>query len=441
MELIGKFQDQELGRKEMKKAFLVMMALVLAVVLAAPVSAAEFKYGGYWRSRIVSSDNVQDGTDLLDDNYNRIDQRLRMYFYFVASENFRMVTRWEVNTIWGQAATGGDVGADSNNFLMKNVYAEIKIPNTPVTTRIGVQGIDMMGGWLVADDFSAMTMDAKFGAVKLLGGYIAARNEDFTSTEDNIDDVFLGLQYANGPWKGGLYGFYQYARNLNASYVVYTVPTLDNNLFDLGLELGYATKQFDITARGIKNLGSTDDAFGNSGDYKGWMAELVGNVYVNNFTFTLGGFYTSGDDDFSDDDIEAFVYPLGRSHYWSEVLGFGAFGVQDQQAPRGNGWTAGDAPSNLWTVTAGVAWQALEKTKLGFNYYYIGTAEDVTADITNGDTSSEVGNEFDLLIEQRLIDGLRLRMVAGYLVAGDARTNIADDDDAWLLGAKLDWAF
>jgi len=85
LELIGKFQDQELGRKEMKKAFLVMMALVLAVVLAAPVSATEFKYGGYWRSRIVSSDNVQDGTDTLDDNYNRIDQRLRMYFYFVAS--------------------------------------------------------------------------------------------------------------------------------------------------------------------------------------------------------------------------------------------------------------------------------------------------------------------------------------------------------------------
>lgn len=423
----------------MKKAFLVMMALVLAVVLAAPVSAAEFKYGGYWRARIVSSDNVQDGTDKLDDNYNRIDQRLRMYFYFVASENFRLVSKWEVNTIWGQAASGGDVGADSNNFLMKNVYAEIAIPNTPLTTRIGVQGIVMMGGWMIDDDFSALTMEAKFNQFKLLGGYIAARNEDFTSTEDNIDDVYLGLEFANGPFKAGLYGFYQYARELDAVYIGYTLPTFDNNLFDLGLELGYATKQFDIMARGIKNLGSTNDAFGRSGDYKGWMAELGGNFYVNNFTFSLGGFYTSGDDDFTDDDIDGYVYPLGRSHYWSELMGFGAFGVQDQQTPKGNGWTAADGPSNLWTATAGVAWQALEKTKLGFNYYYIGTAEKVPSE--PGDTSGEVGHEFDLLIEQKLVDNLRLRMVGAYLLAGDARTALAEDDDAWLAGAKLDWAF
>jgi len=312
-----------------------------------------------------------------------------------------------------------------------------------VTTRIGVQGIAMMGGWMVDDDFSALTMDAKFGAFKLLGGYIAARNEDFTSTEDNIDDVFLGLQYANGPWNAGLIGFYQYARDASKLKSYSLLPDgLDSNLFNLGLELGYATKQFDVKVQGIKNLGSYDDYLtGDSYDYKGWMVAAGGNYYINNFTLTLGGFYTSGDDDATDGDVDNFVYADGRSHYWSELMGAGAFGVQDQQLVTGNGWEANTGPSNLWTATAGVAWQALEKTKLGFNYYYIGTAEDVTADFTNGDTSSEVGNEFDLLIEQKLIDGLKLRMVGAYLLAGDARTDLKDDDDAWLLGAKLDWAF
>jgi hypothetical protein len=112
------------------------------------------------------------------------------------------------------------------------------------------------------------------------------------------------------------------------------------------------------------------------------------------------------------------------------------------------GYAAGDGPSNLWMINAGVAWQALEGTKLTLNYYYIGTSGDVVANLEyfagfpiDIEYSSSVGHELDFYLDQKVVDGLNLRLVAAYLIADDAYTAFEDDDDTYELGAQLLWAF
>lgn len=456
----------------MKKNLVVLVAVLAAVAVAMPAFAVDFKYGGLYRLRWQSNDNVADGQDKdkgtgFDDNGNWFDQRLRMLFTFVASENLQLVTHWEADTLWGRESPGagrhggGDIGADATNLEMKNVYLEFNVPNTPVRAKLGVQGASFLKGWIFADDFSGAVFSTKMDPVKVTFGYVAAQNTNVTTTQENVDDFFLSLDYANGPFTASLVGWYQYAHNTNLStypdmstgtfYATTTPAVTDNNLFNLGLSLGYKTDMMVLGLTGIKNFGSYDLAGGKGQDYTGWMLEGTADFLWNPFTFHLGAFYTSGDKDNRAsfdyaDDYDAFAYARGASYYWSELLGLGLLDVSvlgaDHLNPNHQGaYRAADIPSNLWALNAGVIWQALPETKVTFNYYYVATATDVLADAATGATDDTVGHEVNLYISQGIIDKLNLTIVGAYLFADDAYTIYKDDDDAYELGAVLQWRF
>lgn len=488
----------------MKRQLLVLGAILLLIMIAAPCFAeVEFKYGGAMWVRLQSHDNLADGSSDIDDNSNWIDQRLRMHFSFIASERLQVVTKWEADTTWGNEVSGmarhggGDVGADATNLEMKNVYLDFLIPETPVKAKLGVQGIDALSGWMINDDFSAALLSTKYGAFNIRLGYIAARNEDVTDASDNMDDMLLGFDYADGPMSASLYGFWQAARNqvistqyqpsstggelisdsgysqwkeIDGKGVQYqsdgakkitvngssVVGVDDNNLFDIGLSLGYKMDWVNVFLNYVQNLGGYDVTNGaaSSVDYRGFMVEAGANFNFDPFTFTLGGFYASGDDDSTDDVDNAFRYPKGASHYWSEIMGNGTLdsrvgeaGDVDHVLSKNRGdFNAVDGPSNLWTITAGASWQALRTTKLTFNYYYIQTAKDVISDLnmtskTVNETSKEIGHEFDFYLDQQVVDGLALRLIGAYLVAGDAISVYANDDNIWEAGAQLLWTF
>ena len=78
----------------MKKCLLVLLILAAVLVAVLPAFAVDFKYGGYYFARWITSNNVTDGNSNLDDNQNYFDQRLRLYFDFIASENLRLVTKY-----------------------------------------------------------------------------------------------------------------------------------------------------------------------------------------------------------------------------------------------------------------------------------------------------------------------------------------------------------
>ena len=124
----------------MKKYLVMLIALTVAVAVAAPAFAAvEFKYGGQFRARWISDDNITDGSSnsnaftQFGDNTNIIDQRLRLYFTFQASKNLKVVTKLEMgDTVWGSQGgrfgAGGRPGADAVAVEVKNAYVEFNIP-------------------------------------------------------------------------------------------------------------------------------------------------------------------------------------------------------------------------------------------------------------------------------------------------------------------------
>lgn len=445
----------------MRKVWLIGCGLLVTIALTFPALAVDFKYGGMYLIRWQSQNNVADGNDDFDDNGNWFDQRLRMYFTFVGSERLQLVTKWEADTQWGRESSGagrhggGDIGADATNLEMKNVHLKFMLPVLEATATVGVQGMEILGGWIFADDFSGAVLAKSLDSLKVRVGYVAGQNKSVTDVSENIDDFFLELSYAQGPFSAAVVGFYQSANNNKTSIFedyIYDQPVdwlsgrdvRGNDLIDLGLYLAYTNDRIDAHVNFVKNLGGYDLVGGGSGDYKGWMLEGRADFTVSNFVLSAGGFYTSGDDDLNDNDVDAFVYPRGRSFYWSEILGLGTLDVNaggfDTFNSVGQGaYAPGDGPSNLWMLTAGVRWQAMEKTALTFNYYYIGTSEKVES--APGETDDSIGHEINFYLDQGIVDGLQLRLVGAYLFADDAFKTIKDDDDAYEVGAQLAWKF
>lgn len=458
----------------MKKYMVMFVALFVAVCVAAPAMAAvEFKWGGQFRARYISQQNFYDGTDDFNDHNNYFDQRMRLYLTAIASENLRVVTRWEMgDTKWGNNGTGGRVGADERIVELKNAYLDFAIPCTPVRAKIGVQGIALMDAWIVDDDFSGAVFEAKFKPVTLQLGYIAAQKVTggdfgtFADNDQNIDSFFFSADYAEGPYSASFVAFYQRGRDTGVSVDPATLSTPtsvasltgsassflsgasfnDNNLWDVAIKFAYKVDWMSAYVSFIKNLGSVEiDGF--DADYTGYAVDLGANFFYGPWTFNLGGFYISGPDTDDDgfvtgDDVEWFTYPWATSKYFSEIMGGG---ILDNNAPQslsqGSFFRGYGFPTNVWTITAGAAYQVAPKTKVSASYWYFNTSSAVS-DGTGG-TTHDLGHEFDVYVTQGIVDGLTLDLVGAYMFTGDAfnLTGTDDHDNIYELGARLQWNF
>lgn len=463
----------------MKKILVSIVVLLAVVAIVLPASAFEVKYGGLFRVRPQFNDNLTGANppgnpvgSNWNDNQHYIDQRLRIFMQFIASENLRVVTGFETDTLWG--GYGSKLRyehRDAIDIELKHAYMDFMIPCTPVRAKAGLQPLAFMQGWIVDEDFTAFDFSAKFDPITVSAGYIQeltanATNQPVTQWGQRVDDWYLSASYAQGPFTAGIVGFYQNGRNggstsaPSANTWVSEAPRGNNdNLFDLGVNLGYKLDWMNVFLNYVQNLGSYDSVTtGQSVNYKGFMVEAGSNFFYGPFTFNLGGFVTSGDDQQSKvtNSYNGFVYPVGKSHYWSEIMGLGTLenltgfaGAADQVTNKNIGaYSAGDHPSNLWTLNAGAAWQALEGTKLTFNYYYIGVYNAVLAGtkLTPSGTirnynSNSLGNEFDLYLDQKVVDGLMLRLVGAYMIANDGYSIFNEDANPWELGARLQWSF
>ncbi len=252
------------------------------------------------------------------------------------------------------------------------------------------------------------------------------------------------------------------------------IASNNNTLVDVGMSVGYKTDWIDAYVNYIHNFGHMDLTYtpgtyatlaafnqqlGGNGipprtiNFEGWMVEAGASFTFNPVTFTLGGFAVSGGNMMNVQKWgDNFYYPRGASHYWSEVMGLGTldsqFGAVANDRPIGQyGYQGADIPSNLWTLSTGVAVQALPGTKLTLNYYYIGTMAPSVSDFTTGYAantikySREVGNEFDFYLDQDIVDGLKARLVMGYLFAGPAFSMFPGETNAYKCGAQLLWTF
>ncbi len=251
---------------------------------------------------------------------------------------------------------------------VKNVYAEFKIPNTPLAARVGVQGVALLDSWIIDTDVSGGLIIADLKPVTLILGYVAGQNYITTTEDENIDDLAGAVIYKQGGFTAGLVGLWQDAHNTPASVfptlaaafddplqvsvpastaipnpyqymvvngAVANVPQVlaqQNDLIDVGLQLGYKNDFLSVYLNAVKNFGSVQlgpnvNTLFNA-DYKGWMVDAGANWFCGPFTLNGGGFYTSGSEltlvtkngglpsstnpqiIASNLDIDGFTYPL-----------------------------------------------------------------------------------------------------------------------------------
>ncbi len=161
-------------------------------------------------------------------------------------------------------------------------------------------------------------------------------------------------------------------------------------------------------------------------------------------------------------DVSWFTYPLATAKYSSEIIGGGvlgddvyiergykqgiAAGTIESGGPGAGGlagtmyWRGYGFPTNLYTITAGTSYQLCPGTKLSASYWYWGTPDAVPvgfeqssltfhgtrgtpgyyASATAYQMSSNIGNEMDFYVDQKVVDNLTLTLVGAYLFADEA---------------------
>ncbi len=180
----------------MKRICTLVLAAGLLFGAATGASAIDFKAKGQWLMGFGVGDanpikNFRD-TDGKKQKFNSDDdfqaaQRLRLQLDAVASEALSGTVYFEIgNTQWGQAGTGGALGADANNVIrLKRAYLDWVVPNTDAKVRMGIQGValpNVAGGSAVMDtDVAGITVNYKFNDnVGLTALWARPLNDNYT---------------------------------------------------------------------------------------------------------------------------------------------------------------------------------------------------------------------------------------------------------------------
>jgi hypothetical protein len=186
-----------------KKIMVAAAAGALGVAAATPAMAFENEFHGMYRAFGYATNaykqngaaspanglTLQKGaqTDAF------IEQRARIMYIAKASDDLKLVTHFELNTKFGNAASSGDLDTDATNILTKNLYLDFKIPSTPVRAMVGTQPFnDSFGGLFGNFDAAGASFTAKMNALTATYAYFNVGNEG-TTTLTNSDSQDLNL--------------------------------------------------------------------------------------------------------------------------------------------------------------------------------------------------------------------------------------------------------
>jgi hypothetical protein len=444
----------------MKRFLFCLVALIGVMVLIAPSFAAEMKINGMSRVKFISYNNM-DGDDDADDQNNFIKQRMRMYFTSIASENLKLVYKNEIDFEWGDdqfsrrgtRGNGGGIGGDNVNLETKNLYMEFMVPDTPVKTTLGLQGITLHKGIWISDDAAAARFDMNFDPVSVTLAYVNAVDTDFTSSEDDVWQLHASVGYKAENMDARLSLGYEKGQDDEATTGIksddfYQVMGEFNMSFDMVSFFVIAGMDFGEVDGNNTLAGQAADR-----DYDGFMFYGGADFALDLATIRVAGMYFSGDDEGDlDKDYRSFT---GETFSWSEVLSDGYFWEANSNQNQ-IGWihtTNGPAncPSNMWAFNVGADLKPTDTTTIAVDLYYIGMVEDRTV---AGDDEDTIGTELDVSLTQKIYDNFDVKIVGAYLLADDGYgvyNGDPDDptvtqaensgDDAWIIGMGFNYTF
>lgn len=289
---------------------------------------------------------------------NYFEQRARLYYSAKANANLKLVTAFEIDSVWGDRAagslpqatpaaganlytgafrnSGGALESDAVNLETKWVYLDFKVPSAPTKVKLGIQSYkDNLKGIFADFDIAGIHTLTELDKAKVTLAYFRAYDQSYFATsptavrgQSDLDMAVVGASYALSD-----------KSNIGLDYYLYNDP------------------------RGVNVLpggGSTADmqlhTFGLYGDTK------LGNTALSGFVAYQGGLFKPGAAGGSTSYQNAYaanVYartPLGRGTLKSALL---VTSGDDQNASTGGskhftGWVGTNQSANAtWNNATG----------------------------------------------------------------------------------------
>lgn len=276
----------------------VFIAIVVSLLMASP-ALADYKLNGYFRTQMITQNT---GNTIQKDSKSNsmVDNRLRMKFQDNLNEYVHFVYYAEIDTDWGLASKGdigggGRAGADGVNVETKNVYLDVKIPNTALSTRIGVQTFhDNEGGIVLYDDQAGIRGDFSLAGTNVTLAYFK-KDEGSLSAWDDNDFYAVQLSQKYGDFaKAGL-DFYDNNDQTDA---------VQANAWWAGVHGDYKFGVFGLQGFFLYNHHNATAAGDQSGN--AWAATVKGNMLIPNGHMGLRLIYMNADDSDNHDNTFAF---------------------------------------------------------------------------------------------------------------------------------------
>ena len=370
----------------MKKILTLMLAAGMLLGAASGAKAIDFKASGEW----LVGFGLGDGSLIKDvDNKKRhhedtfnAGQRVRLQLDAVASESLSGTVFFEIgDQMWGNAESGGALGADGKEVKVKNAYIDWMVPNTDLKLRMGLQAVAMpnvAGGSAIMDgDAAAVVASYQFndnvGLTALwmrplndnYAGRVYGDREDYQKNYlDNMDlfALMLPLKFDGvelTPW--AMYGMQGKNTRFNEGGVETADGALDvtlpgylpgmnefalgktskayGSMFWAGLPVAITAFdplniEFDINYGYVEAMGrydvlkrGTDLVRGNS-KREGWLVKALVEYKMDWGTPGIFGWYSSGDDGNVKNGSERMPTMSGCANFMS-FMGDGNYGWGD----------------------------------------------------------------------------------------------------------------
>ena len=332
----------------MKKLMTLALAAAMMLGAATGANAIDFKAKGQWimsfdygmhgdfaKSKANRNSGYKNSTTGNEDEFEAR-QRVRLQLDAVASEALSGTVFFEIgDQVWGNAESGGALGADGTVVELKNAYIDWMVPNTDLKFRMGIQGIQLPnvagGSAVFDDDVAGVVASYQFNEnVGLTTFWARPYNDNYntradrTNYQDNMDLfalmvplTFDGVKVT--PW--AMYGMAGANSKTVKSMGPYTRPISPDDgvantttgkaygsMFWAGLPISLTlwdplNVELDINYGYVESMGRyTADRYNGTGfrmgDTKreGWLVKALVEYKMDWGTPGIFGWYASGDD-------------------------------------------------------------------------------------------------------------------------------------------------
>ena len=458
----------------MKKILTLMLAAGMLLGAASGAKAIDFKASGEW----LVGFGLGDGSLIKDvDNKKRhhedtfnAGQRVRLQLDAVASESLSGTVFFEIgDQMWGNAESGGALGADGKEVKVKNAYIDWMVPNTDLKLRMGLQAVAMpnvAGGSAIMDgDAAAVVASYQFndnvGLTALwmrplndnYAGRVYGDREDYQKNYlDNMDlfALMLPLKFDGvelTPW--AMYGMQGKNTRFNeggvetAAGLPVAITAFDPLNIEFDINYGYveAMGRYDVLKRG------TDLVRGNS-KREGWLVKALVEYKMDWGTPGIFGWYASGDDGNVKNGSERLPSIAGAGNFTSFMgdgnLAWGTgYNFYDNNLTYAGTWGVGLQIADVSFVedlkhTFRVAYWGGTNSPSMVKYMGSGVAWDDTTAAQDGPylTTNDGLLEFNLVNSWQIYENLEANLELGYIV------NMMDKDtwDKSYISEQRNWS-